>query len=77
MIPRSQRRKGRKKTQPVHASHLLMKKDFDKGGLQNPTLGQNLSFKRVKGEMVQILHSAGNHWLTVRTVGVKSTNVGV
>lgn len=52
-----------------------MKRVSDVGGLQDPLLGQNLSFKASEGELVQVLHSGGNHWLTVSTVGVKATNV--
>ena len=43
----------------------------DVSGLQNPVCGENLSFKGTTGEMVQVLHLAGNHWLTVSTVGVE------
>ena len=35
-------------------------------GLQDPLLAQKFTFKAVDGAMVQILHSAGNHWLAVR-----------
>ena len=59
----------------VHAAQLLMKRVSDIGGLQDPLLGQNLSFKASEGEIVQVLHSGGNHWLTVSTVGAKATNV--
>ncbi len=38
-------------------------------GLQNPILGQNLSFKIVSGQAVQILHTGGNHWITIGTNG--------
>ena len=33
----------------------------DIGSLQRPILGQKLAFGVVPGEMVQILHSGGNH----------------
>ena len=52
-----------------------MKRVSDVGGFQDPVLGQNFSFKASEGEIVQVLHSGGNHWLTVSTVGVKATNV--
>lgn len=52
-----------------------MKRVSDVSGLQYPVLRQNLSFKTVEGDMVQILHSGGNHWMAVSTVGVKVTNV--
>lgn len=51
-----------------------MKRVSDVGGLQYPLLGQNLSFKASEGGIVQVLHSGGNHWLTVSTVGVNATN---
>ena len=59
----------------IHAAHQLMKKDCHLGGMQNPVHGQNLSFEPVKCDMVQILHSAGNHWLTISNVGVEASNV--
>ena len=59
----------------IHAAQLLMKKVSDVKGLQNPVLGQNLTFKAAEGDMVQVLHSGGDHWLTVSTVGTKATNV--
>ena len=40
------------------------------GGLQDPLLGLTLSFAVQEGEAVEILHSGGNHWITVSTVGV-------
>ena len=43
--------------------------------LQNPILGQKLKFKVVEGEVVQVLHSAGNHWLTVSNVGTNVVRV--
>ena len=41
-------------------------------GLQNPIFGQSLRFDVVREEMVQILHSGGNHWITVSTIGSTS-----
>ena len=38
-------------------------------GLQHPLLGQTLNFDIVPDEMVQILHSGENHWITVSTIG--------
>ena len=40
--------------------------------MQRPTLGQKLAFDAVPGEMVQILHSGGNYWITVSTIGVST-----
>ena len=58
----------------IHAAHLLMKSDCDAGGMQNPLRGQDLSFKPEGGEFIQILHSAGNHWLTVSNIGTEAAN---
>ena len=41
-------------------------------GLQDPIFGQSLRFDIVCDEMVQILHSGGNHWITVSTIGSTS-----
>ena len=52
----------------IHISSVneILKKQFPLiSGLQNPTLGQNLSFKRFHGPFIQILHTDGNHWLAV------------
>ena len=59
----------------IHAAHLLIRRDCDFGGLQSPLHGQDLSFKQEEGDILQILHSAGNHWLTVSNVGTEATNV--
>lgn len=64
----------------VHAAQQLIKNDKDLlpvGGLQNPLLGQNLSFDVQTGEFVQILHSGGNHWITISTVGMECGHVRV
>ena len=34
-------------------------------GFQDPIIGQNLSFKRIDGPYVQIVHTDGNHWVTL------------
>ena len=54
----------------IHAAQLLIKKVSE---LQNPILGQNLTFKAAEGDMVQVLRSGGDHWLTVSTA--KAINV--
>ena len=41
-------------------------------GLQDPILGQSLRFDVVCEDMVQILHSGGNHCITVSTIGATS-----
>ena len=40
--------------------------------MKNPIFGQSLRFDVVRVEMVQILHSGGNHWITVSTIGSTS-----
>ena len=59
----------------IHALHQLIKLDLDLQdirGLQNPILGQSLCFDVVREEMVQILHSRGNHWIAVSSIGSTS-----
>ena len=38
-------------------------------GLQNPLLGQRLSFKVARNLFIQILHDGRCHWVTVGTFG--------
>ena len=47
------------------------------GSLQNPLLGQTLAFDVISDESVQILHSGGNHWITISTVGTKHPTVKI
>ena len=64
----------------IHAAQQLMRADKDLlrvGSLQNPLLRQNLSFNIAGDEFVQILHSGGNHWVTVSTVGTQCPTVRV
>ena len=64
----------------IHAAQMLMKGYDDQlpvSGLQNPLLGQKLSFAVQGGEAVQILHSGGNHRVTTFTVGVAHPNIRV
>ena len=58
----------------------LMRADKDMlrvSSLQNSLLKQNLSFNVAGDEFVQILHSGGNHWVTVSTVGTQCPTVRV
>lgn len=64
----------------IHATQLLLKNDstlLPVGSLQDPILGQTLAFDIASEESVQILHSGGNHWVTISTVGTKHPNVYV
>ena len=38
-------------------------------GLQSMLLCYTLAFEVMREEFVQVLHSGGNHWLTVSTIG--------
>jgi hypothetical protein len=64
----------------IHAAQQLMKEDKDLlpfGSLQDPILGQRLAFDVQTGEFVQILHSGGNHWITVSTVRMDCAHIRV
>lgn len=59
----------------IHAAQQLIQLDPDLQhikGLQDPIFGQSLHFDVMREEMVQILHSGGNHWITVSTIGSTS-----
>ena len=64
----------------VHAAQQLIKDDKDLlpvGGLQNSILGQRLAFHVETDEFIQILHSGGNPWITISTVGMDHAHVRV
>lgn len=64
----------------ILAAQFLMRSDpglLKVDGLQDTVLAQNMSFKATRGEMVQILHSGGNHWLTVSNVGAETDAIRV
>lgn len=64
----------------IQAALTLMKEDQDLlpvDGLQDPLLGENLSFQVCGSEMVQILHSGSSHWITINTVGSNHPQVFV
>ena len=44
-------------------------------GLQDPILGQTLTFDVIREEFVQILHSGGNHWITISTISCPPATV--
>ena len=51
-----------------HAAQVLIKKNckfLPVGCLQNPLLGETLTFDVASEGCVQILHSGGNHWITI------------
>lgn len=50
----------------ISAATELLKTQFPNlAGFQASILGQNLSFRRLEGPYVQIIHTNGNHWVTV------------
>ena len=55
--------------------HSVQKMITGVSGLQDPILGQNLSFCVVKESFVQILHDGDVHWLTVSTFGCSEGEV--
>lgn len=62
----------------VNASQMLLKSQFPLlNGLQDTALGYVMSFEIQQGEFLQILHSAGNHWLLVSSIGLEYPNVYV
>ena len=61
----------------LHAAQQLIQLDPDLQhirSLQDPIFGQSLHFDVIHGEMVQILHSGRNHWITVSTTGCTSSS---
>lgn len=63
----------------ITAAQILLKENHEVvvGGLQSPQLGRKLAFDASFGDMVQILNSGDNHWITVSTVGLQATHVRV
>lgn len=61
----------------IMAAQALLKEKCSVGGLQSPQLGKRLQFSYVEGEMVQIFHSDGCHWVTASTIGTKPEHVRI
>lgn len=60
----------------MNGSQMLLRSQFSNiQGFQNCLKGQNLSFQRMTGSFIQIIHADGNHWITVE--GVHSSLVRV
>ena len=50
----------------ISAANEMMKTQFqDVVGFQPSILWENLSFKHIEGPYLQIIHTNGNHWITV------------
>ena len=54
----------------MNAGQSLIKECYR--GLQSVSLGLTLAFEVQREEFVQVLHIAGNHWVTVSTIGYQS-----
>ena len=61
----------------VNAFHKMMEKQFpEANGLQDPILGQTLSFKVQKNKpFVQVLHDGKLHWIAISTYGCNEGEV--
>ena len=62
----------------IHAAQLLMKNEKDLinfEGFQNPIYVSK--FSQMDGQVAQILHSGGNHWITISSVGSSPNTVRV
>ena len=58
----------------MDAGQLLIKECYHQvRGLQSVSLGLTLAFEVQREEFVQVLHIAGNHWVTVSTIGYHSS----
>ena len=56
-------------TRLIEAAQLILSKQFpDVKGFQSPLFGQNLSFRKVEGSFIQILHTRQSHWIAVSDV---------
>ena len=64
----------------IHAAQVLIKKTcklLPVGCLQNPLLGETLTFDVASEGCVQILHSGGNHWITITIVSKRPSVVRI
>ena len=62
----------------INAAQNLLKTKYGTPGLQNTLLTTALQGCVVGGEeFVQVLHSGGNHWLTVSTIGCPYSTVNI
>ena len=54
----------------VHEVQLCLKKiNSNIEGFQRPTLGPVRNFDIITGEFIQILHTGGNHWVCISSIG--------
>ena len=56
----------------INAGQVLIKKQFSHvSGFQDVCLGKTLTFAVEHKAFVQVLHTGGDHWVTVSTIGCK------
>ena len=62
----------------INAGQVLLKTDYPQiGGLQPTTLGEVLGFTSQGSAFVQVIHTAGSHWITASNVGFQEGVVGI
>ena len=61
----------------INATQELLRRKYPMLGLQNTLLSYTLAFDVMTEEFVQVLHSGGNHWLAVSTIGCPPSTVKV
>ncbi len=62
----------------IDEGQRLIKKKYRIDGLQNIILGQTMAFEVMKQrEFVQVLNTGKGHWITISTVGCKSSEIEV
>ena len=62
----------------INAAQTLLKTKYGTPGLQNTLLTTALQGCVVGGEeCVQVLHSGGNHWLTISTIGCPYSTINI
>ena len=60
----------------IHPAQVLIRLKYPSvRGLQDPIFRQSLCFEVMKEEFVQVLHSDGNHWITISTISCPPATV--
>ena len=62
----------------INAGQVLLRTDYTQiGGLQPTTLGEVLGFTSQGSPFIQVIHTAGSHWITASNVGFREGVVGI
>ena len=61
----------------INATQELLQRKYPVLGLQSTLLCYTLAFEVMREQFVQVLHSGGNHWLAVSTIGCPPSTVKV